>query len=270
MTSRTLVIEGLRLRLFHRKAGRLGIVLIHGNSSCKEVFARQLKELSRSDLGIVVPDLPGHGGSDNSDRPGKTYSFPGYARTLTKLMRRLGYASYHVVGWSLGGHVGIEMLASDPAVRSLLITGTPPVRLTPAGAAEGFRWTGATALAGRWRLSREDVRRYTNAMMGERLGEDHHLWRMARRTDGRARYWMVANAMAGRGADEVDTVSRSDRPVAIVQGDADPFLRLDYLERIPFKNLWKSQPLLIRAGHAAHWQAPQAFNAAMMDFLTTH
>jgi len=263
-------MEGLRVRLLHRRAGSVGIVLIHGNSSCKEVFVKQLGELSKTDLGIVVPDLPGHGGSDNSNRPSTTYSFPGYSKMLIRLMRRLGYRSYHVVGWSLGGHIGIEMLASDPAVRSLLITGTPPVRLTPAGAAEGFRWTGATALAGRRRLSREDIRRYTSAMMGVRLNDDHHLWCMACRTAGSARHWMVAHGMAGRGADEVATVSRSDRPVAVVQGDADPFLRIEYLGRVPFRNLWQGRPVLIEAGHAPHWQTPRDFNEAMMDFVTTH
>ncbi|SPP92876.1 alpha/beta fold hydrolase [Bradyrhizobium vignae] len=258
------------MRLLHRRASKVGVVLIHGNSSCKEVFSKQFRDLAKTDFGIVVPDLPGHGASDDSDRPSTTYSFPGYSRTLSALMRQLGYSSYHVVGWSLGGHIGIEMLASDQAVRSLLITGTPPVRLTPAGAAEGFRWTAATALAGRRRFGRDEVCRYTTAMMGARLDDRSHLWRMASRTDGNARYWMVANGMAGRGMDQVDAVARSDRPIAVVQGTGDPFLRIDYLERLPVKNLWQGRPVLIEAGHAAHWQSPRVFNEAMMEFLTAH
>lgn len=270
MIVRNCFVGGLNLQLLHRRAGRTGILLIHGNSSCKEVFAGQLKNLTKTDLGIVVPDLPGHGQSDDSRRPSTTYSFPGYARTLSRLMRSLGYSSFHVMGWSLGGHIGIEMLASDPAVRSLLITGTPPVRLTPEGVASGFRWTAATALAGRRNFSRDDVRRYTTAMMGRKLENDHRLLDMARRTDGNARHWMVANGMAGRGADEIDVVSTSDRPVAVVQGRSDPFLRMDYLARVPFRNLWLRKPVLIDAGHAPHWEMPKEFNDAMMDFVTNH
>jgi pimeloyl-ACP methyl ester carboxylesterase len=267
MILRTCLVDGFRLRLLHRRAGRNGILLIHGNSSCKEVFSKQLKELSKTDLGIVVPDLPGHGASDDSNRPSSTYSFPGYAKILSGLMRALRYESFHVLGWSLGGHIGIEMLASNPAVGSLLISGTPPVRLNPEGVGQGFRWTGVTALAGRKRFTPQDVRRYTRAMMGTSFGDDHHLSRMVRRTDGNARYWMVANGMAGCGADEVDAVSISDRPIAIVQGSADPFLRLDHFDRIRFGNLWKGRPVLIEAGHAAHWNAPRAFNEAMTEFL---
>lgn len=268
MISRICHVGGQTIRLLHRRADKTAILLIHGNSSCKEVFARQLDVLSRTSLGVVVPDLPGHGGSQDSLRPSRTYSFPGYAEVLGTLMRRLGYSSFHVLGWSLGGHIGIEMLARDPAVRSLLITGTPPVRLNPKGVAEGFRWTGTTALAGRHRFGTEDVRRYANAMMGVRLSDDHLIPRMVRRTDGNARLWMVANGLAGRGADQVEAVSRSERPIAIVQGNRDPFLRIDYIANLPIRNLWHGRPVMIDAGHAAHWQAPKAFNEAMMDFVT--
>lgn len=270
MFGRRCVIEGHGLDFLHRRSGRTGILLIHGNSSCKEAFSKQLKELAKTDLGIVVPDLPGHGASENSPRPATTYSFPGYARVLGRLMDRLGYASYHVLGWSLGGHIGLEMLAINPAVRSLLITGTPPIRLTPESAAEGFRWTGTTTLAGQRHFRAEDARRYATSMMGTRLSDDDHLLRMARRADGNARRWMVANGMAGHGTDQFETVQRTDRPIAIVQGTADPFLRVEYFNRIRPRKLWRGRPMLIEAGHAVHWQLPRVFNEAMMEFVTAH
>ena len=56
MLRRYCVVDGLGLELLHRRSGKTGIVLIHGNSSCKEVFSKQLRELSKTHLGIVVPD----------------------------------------------------------------------------------------------------------------------------------------------------------------------------------------------------------------------
>ncbi|MBB5052795.1 pimeloyl-ACP methyl ester carboxylesterase [Afipia massiliensis] len=268
MMLRTRVVSGLKLSLLHRRAGRTGILLIHGNSSCKEVFSKQFPDLARTGLGIVVPDLPGHGASADSPRPSSTYSFPGYARIMGQLMRELGYRSFHVVGWSLGGHIGLEMWARDPDVKSLLISGTPPIHLSSAGVEEGFQWTSATALAGRKRFGADDTRRYVRAMMGRSLPADHHLTKMVQRTDGNARMWMVTNGLAGVGVDERDAVATLDRPLAIVQGNRDPFLRAEYLQRIHFKRLWKQGPVLIDAGHAAHWEAPRAFNTAMADFLT--
>jgi len=267
MISQMCLVDGIKVGFLHRRAGLVGALLIHGNSSCKEVFERQFTELAKTGLSIVVPDLPGHGSSDNSTRPSNTYSFPGYAETLTKLMQRLGYSSYCVVGWSLGGHIGLEMFANDRSVRSLLISGTPPIPLTIQGATEGFRWSSATLLAGRKHLSDSDVRRYVWAMMGRPLGSSHHFSRMIKRTDGNARQWMVRNGLSGRGVNQANTALEADRPIAIIQGDSDPFIRIDYLKAIRGRSIWNNGPVLIRAGHAAHWEAPQQFNEAMINFL---
>jgi pimeloyl-ACP methyl ester carboxylesterase len=260
------MIHALRLSFLERKAGRVGMLLIHGNSSSKEVFKHQFRELSETNFSIVAPDLPGHGASERSNSPRTTYSFPAYAEILHKLMAELEYRSYHILGWSLGGHIGLEMMARYPAVRSLVLTGTPPVVLTPAGIASGFRWTPSTALAGKLVFTREDAVRYVRAMMGTR----HVLAKqvaVATHADGEARRWMVRNGMAGVGADEVRVVENDDRPIAILQGRADPFVRTDYLLSLSYRNIWSGSPLLIDAGHAAHWQASVVFNKHMKDFL---
>jgi len=267
MIARTCLVGGVRVRLLQHRAGGTAVLLVHGNSSCKEIFSKQIPALRDGGFSIVVPDLPGHGESDDSRTPSSTYSFPGYARTLLSLMKRLGYAAFHVVGWSLGGHIGIEMWASDRAVRSLLLTGTPPVRLDPSGVAAGFRWTATTALAGRSRFASDDVTRYVRAMMGTSPALGGYFDRMAARTDGRARKWMVTNGLAGRGIDQLKAVSEINRPLGVVQGIHDPFVRMDYIRSIFFKNVWTGAPVEIEAGHAPHWERPKAFNSKMMEFL---
>jgi pimeloyl-ACP methyl ester carboxylesterase len=73
--------------------------------------------------------------------------------------------------------------------------------------------------------------------------------------------------MAGRGVDEVRAVSESPRPIAVVQGRTDPFIRDGYLEGLRYGNVWKGSPVFVDAGHAAHWQAAESFNAGMVEFL---
>ncbi|MGL3210704.1 alpha/beta fold hydrolase [Bradyrhizobium sp. BR 1433] len=266
MRSRKRAIEGLRLGVLESAPGTIGVLLIHGNSSSKEVFAGQFLALENDGFAVVAPDLPGHGASDWSCTPRKTYSFPGYAALLHGLMTRLGYRSYHVIGWSLGGHIGLEMLARYREVRSLALTGTPPVRLNPEGVGAGFRWTPSTALAGRQRFSPDDCQRYVRAMMGTNRASPVHL-RAATVTDGNARYWMVRNGMAGVGADEVQTVGTDERPLAILQGARDPFLKIDYVQGLRYRNIWRGGPVLLDAGHAPHWQVPATFNRHMREFL---
>lgn len=267
MLTRTRLIEGRKVAHWHNRIGREAVLLIHGNSSCKEVFLGQVQALSRAGFGAVVPDLPGHGRSDDARNPRSTYSFPGYARILARLMSEVGYANYHVVGWSLGGHIGLEMLSGLRSVRSLLITGTPPVSLDPAGVSAGFRWSGTTVLAGKQVFAREDRSRYLDAMMGRRVREGHPLSHSVARTDGRARFWMVRNGLAGVGSDERRTVATSSRPFAIVQGLNDVFVRCDYLRSLRYANIWKDGPVFLAAGHAPHWEIPEAFNDSMMEFL---
>lgn len=267
MMLRTCLINGLKISLLERRAGRTAVLLIHGNSSCKEVFAKQFHTLARTDLSVVIPDLPGHGGSDDARTPSATYSFPGYAKVLGALMHALNYRRYHVIGWSLGGHIGLEMWARDSSVKSLLVSGTPPIVLNGPGVQAGFRWNAATSLAGKAQFGADDVRRYVRAMMGRPLAPDHHLSRAAGRTDGRARRWMVKNGMAGCGTDEVCAVSETSRPLAVVQGVKDVFVRIGYLNSLNYKNIWTGSPVLIDAGHAAHWETPAIFNGKMRAFL---
>jgi pimeloyl-ACP methyl ester carboxylesterase len=242
------------------------VLFIYGNSSGKEVFFRQVQAVSRSGLARSCRTCP-----DTVVRTmpaiRNTYSCPGYARILARLMSELNYSSFHVVGWSLGGHIGLEMLARSPSVRLLLVTGTPPVSLDPAGVQAGFRWSGTTMLAGKRHFVREDVRKYLDAMMGLRIRYGHPLARSVARTDGSARFWMVRNGLAGVGSDEKRTVATSPRPLAIVQGKDDPFVRCDYLRYLSYANIWNGKPVFLPAGHAPHWQIPDAFNDNMMEFL---
>jgi pimeloyl-ACP methyl ester carboxylesterase len=269
MLTRTRLIQGLRIAYWHVRSGNDVALLVHGNSSSKEVFIEQVRALSREGISVVVPDLPGHGQSANARSPRKDYSFPNYARTLHRLMSQIGYSSYHIVGWSLGGHIGLEMLSRYEAVRSLLVTGTPPISLDPVGVSEGFRWNRTTSLAGKRDFDHVDRRRYLETMMGRRLREGHPLARSVARTDGDARFWMVRNGLAGIGADETEAVATSRRPFAIVQGRSDAFVDCNHLKRLRYANIWRGGPVFVEAGHAPHWMAPRVFNEKMMEFLRT-
>ncbi|PDT64523.1 hypothetical protein CO683_37610 [Bradyrhizobium ottawaense] len=260
-------IEGATIAYRRTGGRRTAILLIHGNSACKEIFARQIAFLARRGHDVVAPDLPGHGSSGNALEPRSTYSFPGYARTLRSLMQALGICSYHVVGWSLGGHIGIEMWFGDAAVRSLLITGTPPVRLSAAGASEGFLASPVMDLAGKKSFSTQDVRSYASAMLGIPVEPDSWFGRRVARTDGEARRLMLENGLAGVGYDEIDAVATCPKPLAVVQGKNDPFVHLSHIHSLTYRNLWLKNPIIMNGGHAPHWTCPDDFNSYAGDFL---
>jgi pimeloyl-ACP methyl ester carboxylesterase len=182
-------------------------------------------------------------------------------------MKSLEIRSYHVLGWSLGGHIGIEMWFADDAVRSLMITGTPPVRLSREGAAEGFLTSPVMDLAGKETFSKEDVRLYGSAMLGEEPDPSLPIGQCIARTDGAARRLMVENGFAGIGQDEVHAVAACPKPLAIVQGEKDPFVNLSYLKDLTYRNLWLKKPIIVDGGHAPHWERPTEFNCHLGEFL---
>jgi pimeloyl-ACP methyl ester carboxylesterase len=68
-------------------------------------------------------DLPGHGQSSNAEDPKRSYTRPGLADAAIELLDKLGVAEAIVFGWSLGGHIGVEMMTRFPGMRGLMISG---------------------------------------------------------------------------------------------------------------------------------------------------
>lgn len=251
-------------------AGRDPVIFIHGNSSTKSVWAHQITAIRNSGRAVLAPDLPGHGASLDSPRPETTYSFPGYAAVISALLDDLGWRSANIVGWSLGGHVGLELLATDKRVRSLLIVGTPPVPMKPESLGEAFHQTESMTLASKPVFTNADAVTFATAFMGGAHLLTLEVLNAAKRTDGRARELMFANAIRGIGADERKAVETSKKPLCVVHGADEPFIRLDYLRTLRYRALWRDRIYVISgAGHASHWQCPQSFNKILTEFLRT-
>lgn len=114
----------------HDNAGNPALLCIHGNSHSSEIFRHVLhSSLSRSNQ-ILAFDLPGHGLSDDATDPNNAYTMPAFAKCAWEVLDVLKIREVIVFGWSLGGHLGIEMIAAPAAhtkLRGVMIVGTPPI-----------------------------------------------------------------------------------------------------------------------------------------------
>jgi pimeloyl-ACP methyl ester carboxylesterase len=86
------------------------VLLIHGLGSCGRDWALQVPALEKR-FQTIVPDLPGCG---HSEPPRGPYSIPGFARSLWALLDHLDIAKPNIVGFSMGGAVGLEMALQRP------------------------------------------------------------------------------------------------------------------------------------------------------------
>lgn len=142
------------------------VLLIHGNSSCKEVFRHQMQGAIGARFRLVAMDLPGHGGSDDAIDPARTYCMPGYADAAIEVLQALAIDSAVVLGWSLGGHIGLDMMGRYDQVRALMISGTPPVGQGRDQLALGFLPSEHMGLAGQEVISQAEAEAYAHATCG--------------------------------------------------------------------------------------------------------
>ena len=89
---------------------RIPVVLVHGSPGDNGEVAGVAVRLGRTRRAIA-PDLPGFGGSD---RHSPSYSIQAHAAYLLQLLDSLGIRKAHLVGFSMGGGVVLEMEARAP------------------------------------------------------------------------------------------------------------------------------------------------------------
>jgi pimeloyl-ACP methyl ester carboxylesterase len=240
------------------------VLLIHGNSFCRGVFQNQMQGEIAKNRRFIAFDLPGHGQSSDADDPKPSYTRPGLADAAIELLDKLVVAEAFVFGWSLGGHIGIEMIPRFPGMRGLMISGAPPVRHNHMS--QGFRASPHLSSVGKEELSKADIDAFVEDIFGR--SAEAFLRLAVERADGHFRKTLSEAAHSGAGVDQRLIVENSPVPLAVVNGGADRFVNLDYFDTVAYANLWEDRcHRLSGLGHAPFWESPGDFNAVLERFL---
>ncbi len=94
------------------------LLLLHGNSGSIENFLYQIPELSKH-FKVIAVDSRAQGKSTDSD---KEITYALMASDMSALIDKLNLGSVHVVGWSDGGNVGLELALAQPQKVKKLVT----------------------------------------------------------------------------------------------------------------------------------------------------
>ena len=242
----------------------LPVLLIHGNSFSRGVFRNQMYGQVAKNRRLISFDLPGHGQSSNAIDPDRSYTRRGLADATIELLDKLGVAEAIVFGWSLGGHVGIEMIPRLPGMRGLMISGAPPVGRNQMSL--GFSGSPHLGVAGKQELSDAEVDAFVEGIFGE--SAEAFLRDAVVRADGCFRKKLFQAARAGKGVDQRLIVESSPVPLAVVNGGADRIVNLDYFDTVAYANLWEGCcHRLSGLGHAPFWESPKEFDLVLERFL---
>ncbi|MGJ8530189.1 alpha/beta fold hydrolase [Maritalea sp.] len=257
-------------KIAYQDTGSAGfpLLLIHGNSTSHEVFRNQLNGKIGQSHRCIAFDLPGHGASDDALDPDRSYNMAGYGDVARDLMEGLGIDRYAVLGWSLGGHIALDLSAQTDAICGMMISGSPPITQGKGAINEGFEGDIEHSLGSKQIFNEEDIDTFAHVTCGPGAPYDPFLQKVVARCDGRARSLMMAKLACGVGRNQQELAINSKVPLAIVNGAEDAFIKNDFIAALDYQNLWDSKVHdLPGIGHAPFWEAPDVFDPILQRFL---
>jgi len=121
---RTLRAAGLDT--FVREQGEgAPVVLLHGASTSSFMYRKVLPLLAARGLRAIAFDLPGQGLAERPAAGAFDYTWTGLGRFARAAVDALGLGRFHLVVHDVGGPIGFELAAAQPArVRSLTLLNT--------------------------------------------------------------------------------------------------------------------------------------------------
>jgi pimeloyl-ACP methyl ester carboxylesterase len=236
------------------------LLLIHGLGSSARDWEYQVPFFAR-DYRVVALDVRGHG---RSDKPPGPYSVPLFARDVAALLERLDATPAHVVGVSMGGMIGFQLVVDRPdLVRSLVVVNAMPdmvVRTLAQRLAVWQRMIIAPLLGMKKMAEVLGGRLFPKLEQGELRAEFVRRWE---ENDPHA-YREALKAIVGWSVS--DRLSSIDCPVLVVSGDEDytPVeAKVAYVNRLPQAEL----VVIEDSRHGTPVDQPEVFNEAVAAFL---
>ena len=253
-------VNGIELHYDRVGEGR-PLLLLHGLGSSARDWENQVSHFQWS-RELIVPDFRGHGRSDTGHGP---YSIEGFASDIAGLVDELGIAPAPVVGISLGGMVGFQLVADRPdlvehliAVNALQAFEMPRI---------GQRIQVAIRKIITKRLSMEKIgdvlskRLFTDPDMEELRAKMVERWA----ENDKAAYESTFQAILGWNGVRAE-MSVTEIPITVISSD------LDYLapdDKQPYVDAMPTAEMIVieNAHHAVPMERPLRFNAVLESAL---
>lgn len=256
--------------LYYEEAGSGDpLILIHGHSLDCRMWNEQFHEFARH-YRVIRYDMRGYGKSSSQT---ENFQFT-HAQDLTVLMDSLHLSKAHLVGLSLGGEVGADMLGWFPERVMSAVLASGNARLSagpsqPMSVAEQKRYDekiarneamGVDALKRRW---------FNQLMkMGGSCRERMRapLWEMINEWDAWQSFHKEVRTVAAMDAFLQLKKSRPAMPVLVLEGRAPGnwySSRPEMLKYLPKGRL----QVISDCGHMLNMERPCEFNAAVLGFL---
>lgn len=226
------------------------LLLLHGALGTAQAHFGRIADRLAAQFQLILPDLPGHGGSSPRDFFPVDY-YDRDALTFGRLIAHLGLTSVHVLGFSDGAMMGLVLAAEHPEhVRSLVaISGQAYIDEPTVAAVRA--WLPPENLPDSWQRSLA------------RLHGDPY-WKTLTRAyvEGQERILIAGGEVVRR------RLSRIRCPTLIMHGKDDPLIAVFHAEVIGGGIPGAKLLLYEKCGHNVLRERETEGLAAIIDFLT--
>jgi len=252
-----LTSAGVNLRYDRAGSGPM-VLLVHAWACNRTFWERQVHGL-RDRFTLVTVDLRGHG---ESSHPQKGYGIGAMAGDLEALVRALRVPAIAVVGWSLGGLVSIELARRlGDRVRALGLVGV--AAKVPAESDERR----VEMAEGIERDFRGFVRTVAAGFLKEGAASPLYAW-MVQEMQKTPPHVAAATFQAAVEFDATPRLKALSLPVMIFHGRHDALVPFAQSNDLASAIKGAKVTAFEESGHAPALEEPDAFNAALAEFLS--
>ncbi len=234
-----LPVNGVSLYVARYGAGD-PVILLHGGAGNSDHWANQVPALASS-FEVIVVDTRGHGRSTRDARP---MSYAQMADDVVAVMDALGLERAALVGWSDGGNTALDVAVRYPKRVSKLVAYAANYDLT--GLKGGGGPTFAAYLA--------------------RCAADH-----AKLSPTPKDFAGLEAALSPMWRSQPNFTAAQlgsiTAPTLVLDGDHDEIIKQEHVKKLATLVPHAKLVLLKDASHFALFQKPEAFNAAVLEFL---
>ncbi|MCD8030332.1 MAG: alpha/beta hydrolase [Bacteroides sp.] len=256
--------------LWYEEAGTgEAVILVHGHSLDHRMWDEQV-EAFREKYRVIRYDLRGYGLSSSQT---EDYPFT-HVEDLVRLMDALHIEQAHIVGLSLGGFVGADMLGWFPERMKSAVLACGNIRKTPGPSqpmgeeesARRDREIAALKEKGVDVMKKEWFEGLMNSGGSRKQRMEKPLWEMIEAWDVWQPLHKEVRVIAGLDAWEKLQEKCPEVPVLLIEGRS-PHNR--YSENPEILNYLPQgrQIVLDDCGHMCNMEQPELFNEAVMEFL---
>jgi pimeloyl-ACP methyl ester carboxylesterase len=269
-------VQGNRIAYADVGEGDVPVVLVHGLSGYIPMWQKNIGALAQHHR-VIALDLPGYG---KSDKPRADYTMRFQARAVRGLLDALGIARAVLVGHSMGGQICTHLTLAHPErVAGLVLSSPAGIETFNAGEAAFLRslvtpaftyYATDSTIRARHEVNFREMPADAGFLVSDRIAI-----RKARKF--KAYCHVIKNSVRGMLDEPVHAdLHRLGVPTLILFGDSDKLIPNPVLHRGTAADLVRAElprmpntrfEELRNAGHLAQFEAADAWNRAVLDFV---